>query len=818
MIRIGLKISLCIAVLGITVRGMAQEVDAVATVAPKVDYAWNTFSLEDVRLQPGSPFYHAMQLNQEYLKGMDQHRMLNHHLRHGGLPKLEGQYPGSDQPVDTRPGYLDHYLTAIALMYAQTGDAEYKERVDFIIDKLAKTAQALADKGIRREFLFHRGTLDNLNRLQRGEITLAGPDETGYPWGGIGNIWYGVHKMLAGLRDAYLYTGNEQALQLWREDSDFITDFALHTNPDLFDNMLDIEHGGMNEVFADLYAITGEEKYMDVSKRFNHQKVILNTALDNNVLYGRHVNMQVPTFVGTARQYQLTADEVSKQATLHFLEHMYDTQNHAIGGSGRYERYLPEAQTSKGLGFTSDETCATYNMLKVAVEAFKFTGDLQHMDYYERALYNHILASQDPESGGFTYYTSLMPGGFKSFSDGYNLDGIWCCVGTGMENHSKYGRAIYFKHGNDLMVNLFIPSTLQWEEKRLQVTQHTNFPEEDDITLTLDESQDYNGTISFRYPSWAQGDAQVWINGKAVQVTSKPGQLITPDHNWKKGDEIKVRFPQHFSFEAASDDPHLKAMLRGPIVMAAALGADKMPGSDQVKRAMHYNNWITPQEDVPVLIADTETPEKWMDAGGAPLAFKAKNKGLLATGKTDVHLMPFYKIHGQRYAVYLKNYSPSELKQREQIVSDEVNPSMLVSEKEHDLKGENTDKLLLKDRRHFWENNRYGREAKKDGWFSYILNVNKAEKQYLTVTYWGSASWNRGLDIYVEGQKIATETLTEQVPISYYEKTYAIPAALIKGKQKITVRFQAKENTDGGAIYALKLSSNPEAFVGYGFY
>ena len=797
----------------------AQEVDNLAVVKPAVPEVWQNFSLSDVRLSPGSPFYHAMQKDEEYLKGMDVNRMLNGWLKRAGLPERKGQYPGSDQPVDTRPGYMSHYLSAISLMYGQTGDLEFKKRVDTIVSTLAEVRREMVKQGKNDQFLYSQRTLRNMDQLEEGSITLAGPDEVDYPWGGMGNFWYGVHKALAGLRDAYIYTGNKQAFGLWKNESDFIVKFALNANPDLFDDMLDIEHGGMNEVFADLYALTGNKDYMTVSKMFNHQKVILNTAVGRDVLYGRHVNMQVPTFVGTARQYQLTGDSVTRDATLNFLDLKYNTQNNVIGGSGRYERYLPANNMKEALGFTSDETCATYNMVKVANAAFEFTGDFKHLDYLERALYNHILASQDPESGGFTYYVSLMPGGFKSFSKGYDLEGVWCCVGTGMENHAKYGHSIFFKNNDGLLVDLFIPSTLKWKEEGLEVELKTSFPESDKVDLVVTKSDGYRKNISFRNPSWAHGKIEAKINGKPVKISAKAGEPITFDRKWRTGDRIEMTFPQSFYFESANDDPHLKALLHGPIVMASELGKDKMPESDLVSSAMHYNNWVTPQQDIPMLVADLDDPSSWLKQKGKnPLHFVAEKAGLRYGKRENISYIPFYEMRHQRYSVYLKTFSPQELEQRHEVVSDEVNPSDEANEKAHNLQGEKMDTIRFKDNRHFWENNRYGREAKKEGWFSYDLDVNNADQQYLSVTYWGSASQNRGLDIYIDGTKIESIQLDDKHPITYYNETYKIQQQLTQNKNKVTVMFKAKPDTEGGAIYGLKISSNPEEFEGYGFY
>ncbi|MFI2742239.1 beta-L-arabinofuranosidase domain-containing protein [Zhouia sp. PK063] len=796
----------------------AQEIDNKTVIHSPIQKKWIPFLLSDVQLLKGSPFYNAMKLDEQYLKDMDVNRMLNGFLKHAQLPLKHGEYPGSHQPKNTRPGYLDHYLSAISLMYAQTGDVIYKERINDIINTLTDCKNALQQQGKGNTFLYSDFTLNKLHDLQNGKIVLEGSDETGYPWGGIGNIWYGIHKMLAGLRDAYIYTNNQKAFDLLIQEANFITNVAMNTNPDIFDDMLDIEHGGMNEVLADVYALTGNKKYLIASEKFNHQKVILNTALGKNVLYGRHVNMQVPTFVGTARQYTLTGNKTSEKATENFLNQMYNEENNVIGGSGRYERYLPENYTTSGLGFTSDETCATYNMLKVALETFEVTGDLQHMNYYEKALYNDILASQDPETGGFTYYMSLMPGGFKSFSDGFNLKGVWCCVGTGMENHAKYTRAIYFHNEKEILVNLFIPSTLQWKAKGLALEQKTTFPANDTVEIKILRNKNFDGTISFRCPDWVQkNDIKVWVNNTSKTVNIDKQGYLTLAKDWNEGDILKIIMPQHFTLEAAKDDSHLVSLLHGPIVYGVDLGTNNLP-NHLVREALHYKNWVTPKYDIPMLHLNRDNLAVMLKATSKNNTSFETEGNLVSGKKVKVLFKPFYTLNNSRYTVYFKNYTESMIALYHKVVSDEINCTAIENEENHKLKTIKSDTVKFKDARHFWENNSYGRTIYKDGFVSYQLKNNKEKQEYVTVRFWGSSSQKTGVNIYIENKLIASENLTEQMPLAFYDKTYKIPENLTQGKKQITIKFEPKTEADSAAIYGVKLSTDPELFSGFKFY
>ncbi len=796
---------------------MAGEIDEKAVVRNERPKHWTTFSLSQVQLLPGSPFYQAMLVSQQYLLDMDPNRMLARSRKRAGLPE-PGSYPGSNQPQATRPGDRDHYLSGISLMYAQTGDPRFLERVNYLVASLKECRDRIAEKEPKTG-LAKSGINPNFEKILEGKLTLDGGDESGYPWGGTtGNDWYGIHKYMAALRDAYLYCNNTTAFEMLVEYADPILYFALKANPDLFDDMLDLEHGGMNEVFADLYALTGNKKYMEVSVKFNHQKVILNIANGKDVLYGRHANMQVPTFVGTARQYQLTGDPVAEKATANFLQMVYRDHTSAIGGNGCYERFGRPGEITKRLGYTSNETCNTYNMLKVALNYFESTGDLQQMQYFERALYNHILASQDPQSGGVTYYTALGPGCFKSYSRGFDLEGVWCCVGTGMENHSKYGEAIYFNNGKDLYVNLFISSELNWQEKGLKLKMETKFPEADLVRLQVSENKSFSKQIYIRNPAWLKRTPRVWINDKPVTVDAEPGEYIRLTGNWKAGDEIRLELPQDFYLEPAPDDPNMVAVFHGPLALAGELGRDRMPANDLVRNALVENRtWIIPKEDIPVLIA-SRINLSWLQPTGNTLQYKTVKAGVLNGKQRDVTLVPFYKMHHQRYTVYWKMFTPEEAALRAAIVSDEVNTASAADEKAHKLQGERTDTSSNRDERNFWERNRPGRFA-RDGWFSYELKVNKNhDRQYLVATYWGGASRANAFDVLVDDVLIGSEAMDQHWPLTFYEEKYVLPGALMKGKDKVKVTFRARSGKTAGGVYGLKITANPVAFPGYAFY
>ncbi len=789
----------------------AGEIDDKTVITPALTKQWQTFNLDQVRLLPGGPFYHAMQVAKQYLLDTDINRLIN---RRGYDDPEYKPYPGTNQPKDTRPAYANHYISGIALMYAQTGDPQLKARCDYLIKNIIE----LAHRNPNRD----RRIKDTFAKVLAGNLELAGPDEFGYPWGGMGNFFYDIHKWHAAYRDAYLYCHNTDALDFWIEQAEYITEFALAANPDLFDNMLDIEHGGMNETFADLYALTGDERYLTVSKKFNHQKVILNVALDNDVLCGRHANMQVPTFVGTARQYQLDGNNISRQATNNFLNMIHRDHVTCIGGNSRYERFGRPGEITTRLGFTACETCNTYNMLKVALEHFQTTGELSDMNYYERALYNHILASQDPVTGGVTYYTSLAPGGFKSYSDRFNLHGIWCCVGTGMENHSKYGRAIYFHNDNDLFINLFIPSTLKWQDKGLALSMATKFPAKDSVSITIEENKSFNHSICLRQPGWSTRPILVTVNSTQLSVTPDENGYLHIPGPFKTGDKIALQLDQSFYIEPANDDQHMVTIFHGPLALACELGTEHMPGSDQVDTSFKYKDWITYQNDVPTLIASPDDISRWLKPrSGDPLHFKASDSATLNGRNVDVSFRPYYLTHNQRYSLYLKMFKPAEYQLRKTVVSDEIDTSDIDSERAHSLSGDKCLSTTMRDKRNFWENNRPCRITKPGGFFSYSLklNPNTTDQQYLTVTYWGGSDQLSVFDVYANDTLLKTEDMHNRAPLTYLTQIYELPAELTNNKSSITISFKAHtESNIAGPVFALKTSTDPFTFKSYSFY
>jgi DUF1680 family protein len=416
--------------------------------------------------------------------------------------------------------------------------------------------------------------------------------------------------------------------------------------PDEWQAMLGTEYGGMNEALADMYGLTGDRRYLELSRKFHDLAVLHPLAEGIPNLEGKHVNTQVPKLLGTLRQYELTGADSLRAMAEYFWERVIGYHTYVIGGNSEREYFGPPGILADRLGWNTAETCNTYNMMRLSREFFTLTGDIRYAEYYERALYNHILASQDPATGMMTYYVSLQPGHFKTYSK--PEDSFWCCVGTGMENHVRYGESIYFHDGRSVTVNLFIPSRVEWEQKGVVLTQETAFPEEPSTELTVTAEGQREFALRIRHPYWADGALAVKVNGEAVTAPARPGGYLVLDRTWADGDRVEITFPMGLHTEAMPDLASRVAILYGPVVLAGDLGTEGLPeGGAYADEDNVFADVADPP--VPVLAGKAAEVASWLrPTGDSPLTFRTSGVGR----PNDVTLIPFYKMHHRRYTVY----------------------------------------------------------------------------------------------------------------------------------------------------------------------
>jgi len=614
------------------------------------------FPLDRVTLLD-SPFTKAMEVNRAYLHKLDPDRLLWPYHERAGMP-TKGERYGGWAKRDCVGQISGHYLSACALMYASTGDEELKKRLAYMVAELAKV-QAKHGNG-------YAGPV----RPEVWKATFSGQFKVGQ-WGLAGGYvpWYVLHKTFAGLMDVYTCTGNEQALEVARKFADWAKRGTDNLSDEQFQKMLQCEHGGMNEAMANLYALTGNRDYLALARRFDHKRAFASLEAERDDLQGKHANTLIPKIVGAARLYELTDEKRYATIARFFWDRVVEKRSYAQGGVDFHERFraagAEAGKDGKFLSWDSCETCCVYNMLKLTRHRFGCQPDARYMDYYERALYNHILGSQDPASGGKTYFYSLKPGHFKIYSTPFNS--MWCCVGTGIENHSKYGDTIYFHNGDTLWVNLFIPSELAWEEKGVTVRQETGFPREETTTLTVSAKRPRKFALRVRVPFWAKEGAEVRVNGKKVKSEAEPQTYLSLSRTWKDGDKVEVRLPMSLHLYRARDDESRVVVMYGPLVLAGALGREGMPENLCCVSNSKYSG--DPDPPVPVLVTEAKDPDSWVKrTGGKDLEFRTQNVGR----PEDVSLIPVGLLHHQRYTVYWKTMTPKEWKARERISVEPV--------------------------------------------------------------------------------------------------------------------------------------------------
>ena len=766
----------------------------------------SSFEVSEVRLTDGI-FKTSQDLGREYIMQLDPDRLLAPVAYSTGATTDRSKYYGGWEAYRYRSytgngisGHsLGHWLSAMSTMYAATGDGAVKERLDYAVGKLAEYQN---DDG----YVGGVQKTDLVNSLKAGTVNAGGFELNGY-W----VPWYSFHKIYQGLIDAYELTGNNTALDVAVKFADWGIDVTSELSDAKFSQMLECEYGGMNEVYAELYKITGEQKYMDMAVKFS-QKAILE-PLSNGIdeLQGKHANTQIPKIIGAASVYEQDLSRTDyMDAVSFFFDTVVNRRSYVIGGNANREHF--GSLTDETLGPQTLETCNTYNMMKLAEHLYSWNHNPEYMDYYEKALFNHILASQDPETGEKTYFMATTPGHFKVYSDALNGHSFWCCNGSGMENPGRYTRDIYYKDGSTFYVNQFISSEVTWKEKGLVISQTTDYPYEDTTVIKV-ESGSADARMKIRIPSWIAGDAEIRINGGETVRVSETG-YYTIEREWAEGDTVEVRLPMALHIYTARDDEHKAAFMYGPVVLAGALGTDTFPASDRVDDHTSLDNFT--KINVPDIIVNDKDPETFIKAKDlSKLEFE-----LSGIDGTVVTLIPYADLHHERYSLYWMLYSRDESIEKDEftealdaVTTDTVYPNEQQPEVDHGMLKNNSDSG------YFSEASRGWRDALgADGFFSYEMKVNaEAEHNYVMALYWGGdvpfkkdgVSYTREFEILADETVIGEETLNNSSPGKLMYKYYEIPASVLTGKEKVTVKFRPKgANKAAGGVFEVRTTTD----------
>ncbi len=740
------------------------------------------FPMTDVRLLDG-PFKTGQDINREFLYSLDIDRLLRNFRVTAGLPAPGEPLTGWEAPdCEVRGHFFGHYLSALAIMYASTGDEGLRERGAAIVDELATIQQANGGE-----------YLSAFPESHWDRVEAAQPNWAQY---------YAIHKIMAGLLDQYEHCGNEQALGVLEKLASYFKKRLDKLSPYQMDKALGAtEEGGISEVVWNLYAVTGNPDHRALAEKFEKNAFLGPLALEHDNLSHIHGNTHIPLAIGAARHYELTGDNRYATIARFFWDRVVGTRTFATGGTTLNEVWGEPDKLAGELGYKNQECCKTYNMLKLTRHLIGWTGDAAYGDYYERALFNSILGTQEPEQGRLMYYIPLGTGFRKSVLSRSNH--FYCCNGTGIESFSKFNDSIYFHDVSALYVNLFIASAVEWKEKGLRVEQTTGFPDEAATTLAIDCAQPVHAAVKIRTPRWATQGLEVRVNDAAVAVDATPGSYLSLDRTWNDGDTVHLAMPMALRAEPMPDDPELMAFMFGPIVLAGITAPDTTglpyiipPGGDFP---------VADREDnTDFFLGDAQNLDSWMTpVAGKPLTFVAKGQA------REYTFIPFSRITGERYGVYwvvTQAGTPrhqrvlAEAKEREaraaiaraleQRTVDRVRPGVAENEAAHTLLGEGTASGAYLDKQ--WRH--------ATAWWSWDLEVLPDVPMTLRCTYWGS-DVHRTFDILVDGVPLVSETLDNRDPGKFVDVEYAIPEALTEGKSRVTVTFRGRDGSMAGGVF-----------------
>jgi len=758
--------------------------------------------LATVRLLEG-PFADAVKANRTYLLAIEPDQLLAPYFREVGLEAKAKPY-GNWESSGLDGHTAGHYLSALATMIASgadTSEGELKRRLDYMVAELDRCQKASSDGYI--------GGVPGSGELWKA-IAAGRVEVINRKW----VPWYNLHKAYAGLRDAYWFTGNQQAREILVRCGDWCEKIITGLSDDQMQRMLGQEHGGMNEVLADIYVITGDEKYLRLAQRFNHKAVLDPLQRHEDQLTGKHANTQIPKVVGLERIATLTGDTNADSGARFFWENVTGKRTVAFGGNSVAEHFNDPKDFSGMVEHREGpETCNTYNMLQLTRQLFAFQPRAAYADYFERALYNHILASINTAHPGYVYFTPIRPGHYRVYSQPDK--GFWCCVGTGMENPGRYGEFIYGPASNGLYVNLFIASEITVTNLGLILRQETGFPGEPRTQLTLKLKKSAEFTLQIRHPGWVTvGEFAVKVNGQPFAVASTPSSYAELRRDWHDGDRVEIELPMHTTVERLPDGSDWVAIMRGPIVLAAPAGTNNLSGlyANDSRMGHVASGPLVPLDQVPVLLASASDVPRHVkpDPAAGPLHFRLADV-VEPAASAGLPLIPFFRLHDARYQMYWQLTTKEELAaKRERLAAEErakalreantldrIAPGEQQPEVEHDFVSQNSDSGM-----------RNGQRWRRGEWFQYSLSPRGEKSVELAVTYWGGDT-GRAYDILANGELLATETVDNSKPNQYFEKRYALPVRILDGATngRVIIKFSSKSGAGARAagIYGVRL-------------
>ena len=763
------------------------------------------FPLGDITLLDG-PLKHARDLNVQVLLKYDCDRMLAPYRKEAGLQPRKPSYPNWDG-LDGHVG--GHYLSALAIN-AATGNEECRKRMEYMISELQLVLDA---NNQRPEAWCHNyiGGVPNSAKMW----TAFSKGDFG-PYFGTWAPFYNIHKMYAGLRDAWLYCGNEQAKNLFLKFCDWAVDITRDLNDGQMEKMLGNEHGGMNEVLADAYAITGEQKYLDCARRFSHRMLLVPLENGKDCLDNMHANTQIPKVIGYQRIAELAHDVQYHNASEYFWEIVTRQRSLALGGNSRREHFPTKENCIDYINdIDGPESCNTYNMLKLTEDLNRVKPNGMYGDFYETAMFNHILSAQHPQHGGYVYFTPARPRHYRNYSA--PNEAMWCCVGTGMEDHGKYGQFVWthdkgVKAEDDaLYVNLFVASELNWKDRKMVIRQQTAFPYAESSVVEVAKGK---GTfiLKVRKPSWCENFT---VKGVGFDADSyEENGFVCMKRKWKKGDQVKISMPMHAYIKPMINVPQYVAIMYGPILLGMKTGTEDMRSliADDSRFGQYAGGKKLALDEAPILLPKhlDDIAKNLKPVPGKPLHFK------LAThmeNTIDGELQPFFEIHDSRYMMYWLALGENDYKAYMQKLADEekarqaleartvdkVNPGEQQPETDHRMETDDSNKGNTE--------GIFFRDVKDGHYFSYLMQTKGETNLSLQLKFWGQDEWRTSeFDIYVNDKLLCSVNNSHRWRTTQFKTVdYAIPSEFVKGKKEIRVKFVAHKGKQVGQIYGVRL-------------
>lgn len=763
----------------------------------------------DISLEEESVFWKSGQIGLNYIKSVNVDRLLapsfevhnlpapNNARRYGGWERKGANNWTSSDDTFTLAGHsLGHWMSAAAIFYRATGDTEILEKLNYAVDRLdylQKSTGSAYIGGCREDCFI---------KLFEGNIES---------WAdGYWVPWYGVHKIYQGLIDTYTYINNRTAFEVLKKFVDWAVDGTASLSDEAMQSMLNIEYGGMNEIFALMYKYTGDEKYLLAARRFTHDRILTPLISGEDSLDGLHANTQIPKIVGAAQIYESSPELYFqyKTACENFWRFVVNDRSYAIGGNSISEHF--EAKGEESLGIKTCESCNTYNMMRLTEHLFSWKQSSRYMDYYEDALYNHILGQQDPDSGSKMYFVSLLQGHHRVYE--IKDESWWCCTGTGMENPGRYTRCIYYEDADNLYINLYIPNTYTWKDKGLVFKLETNYPYSQNIKITI-LSGNNTAALNFRAPAWLESDMTAAVG--TDKYRSAGNGYLRIDRQWKAGDEINITIPMAIRTYYSRQNNKI-AYKYGPIALAAPFGSVK--NINGVREYISNETKIdTVTASVPYIITDNKEPEKLVELENEDtLTFKIKGEN--SSNGHDIKLVPFYTLHHQFYTVYWNLNTETDMYEKalNDITIDKVEPDGQQDEIGHNKQTNTSDSIhqgsFSYEGKTYMYRDTWGSVDKASDelpYFSYKLSIEKGQN-YLYALYPnksfsdGSIAYKFSFDIFVDGVQIAQQSIDNDVKDDIFSVFYKIPAELRKDKENITVKLQAKDLLSYAAILELR--------------